>query len=138
MSGVSSQRGTLPWTAPEILRTPEAVTEKADVFRRAARLLRCAAKGLLDQSVGPAAPASTPAQPHPPVTSFAVVMWELWTGQEPFAGMNYLALMMRLANPRERLRPPVPGTSYWEGEWGQPRLQHSPVHAQPATACCDR
>lgn len=33
VTGVSSQRGTLPWTAPEILRTPEAVTEKVDVFR---------------------------------------------------------------------------------------------------------
>lgn len=32
VSGVSSQRGTLPWTAPEILRTPDAVTEKIDVF----------------------------------------------------------------------------------------------------------
>lgn len=28
VSGVSSQRGTLPWTAPEILRTPDKVTEK--------------------------------------------------------------------------------------------------------------
>jgi serine/threonine protein kinase len=33
VSGVSSQRGTLPWTAPEILRTPDAVTEKVDVYR---------------------------------------------------------------------------------------------------------
>jgi hypothetical protein len=29
VSGVSSQRGTLPWTAPEIIRTPLAVTHKA-------------------------------------------------------------------------------------------------------------
>ena len=28
VSGVSSQRGTLPWTAPEIIKTPHAVTEK--------------------------------------------------------------------------------------------------------------
>ena len=33
VSGVNSQRGTLPWTAPEIISTPEAVTEKIDVFR---------------------------------------------------------------------------------------------------------
>ena len=39
-----TQRGTLPWTAPEIIRSPAAVTEKVDVF------------------------------------SFAIVMWELWTG----------------------------------------------------------
>ena len=28
VSGVSSQRGTLPWTAPEVIRTPGRVTEK--------------------------------------------------------------------------------------------------------------
>lgn len=28
VSGVSSQRGTLPWIAPEIIKTPHAVTEK--------------------------------------------------------------------------------------------------------------
>lgn len=33
VTGVTSQRGTLPWTAPEIICTPEAVTEKVDVFR---------------------------------------------------------------------------------------------------------
>ena len=33
VTGVNSQRGTLPWTAPEILRTPDTVTEKVDVYR---------------------------------------------------------------------------------------------------------
>jgi serine/threonine protein kinase len=28
VSGVSSSRGTLPWIAPEIIKHPEAVTEK--------------------------------------------------------------------------------------------------------------
>lgn len=28
VSNVSSQRGTLPWIAPEIIKTPHAVTEK--------------------------------------------------------------------------------------------------------------
>lgn len=32
VSGVTSQRGTLPWTAPEIIRTPDKVTEKVDIF----------------------------------------------------------------------------------------------------------
>lgn len=32
LTNMSSQRGTLPWIAPEILRTPDTVTEKADVF----------------------------------------------------------------------------------------------------------
>lgn len=39
VTGVNSQRGTLPWTAPEIIRTPHAVTEKIDVFRCGARCL---------------------------------------------------------------------------------------------------
>jgi hypothetical protein len=47
--------------------------------------------------------------------SYGIVMWELWTGLEPFAGINYHALMMRLASPKERLRPPVPGGPDWEG-----------------------
>lgn len=38
-------------------------------------------------------------------------------GLEPFAGMNYHALMLRLASPGERLRPPLPGSADWEGEW---------------------
>ena len=29
VSNVSSQRGTLPWIAPEIIKSPHAVTEKA-------------------------------------------------------------------------------------------------------------
>lgn len=28
VSGVSSSRGTLPWIAPEIIKSPDAVTEK--------------------------------------------------------------------------------------------------------------
>jgi serine/threonine protein kinase len=80
VSGVTSQRGTLPWTAPEILRSPDAVTEKVDVF------------------------------------SFGIVMWELWTGKEPYEGLNYHALMVQLANPEARLRPPVPGSPEWDGE----------------------
>ena len=71
MSGVTSQRGTLPWTAPEILRSPHAVNEKADVF------------------------------------SYGIIMWELWTSKEPYEGLNYHNLMMQLANPAVKLRPPV-------------------------------
>lgn len=68
------------------------------------------------------------------------VMWELWTSQEPYAGMNYHALMMRLASPKEQLRPPLPGSPEWEGElppsshelaaW--PRLPPCCVHCMTA------
>lgn len=43
-------------------------------------------------------------------------MWELDTGLEPYQGQNYHALLLRLANPREQLRPPLPGGPDWEGE----------------------
>lgn len=65
-------RGTLPWTAPEIIRTPKAVTEKADVY------------------------------------SFGIVMWELWTGREPFDGINYHALLHQMSM-QPGLRPAMPG-----------------------------
>ncbi len=32
-------------------------------------------------------------------------------------GLNYHALMLRLANPKEQLRPPLPGSPDWEGGW---------------------
>ena len=77
VSGVTAQRGTLPWMAPEILRTPHEVTEKVDVF------------------------------------SFAIVLWEMWTSREPYEGVNYHNLLMQLASPEVRLRPPLPGTKEW-------------------------
>ena len=58
-----------------------------------------------------------PSGVHPPLASdrcsFGVVLWELWTGLEPYADLNYHALMMRLAADRatgEQLRPPLPGS----------------------------
>lgn len=33
VSGVSSSRGTLPWIAPEIIKSPDAVTEKVLALR---------------------------------------------------------------------------------------------------------
>ena len=38
VSNVSSQRGTLPWIAPEIIKTPHAVTEKVRVVSVASPL----------------------------------------------------------------------------------------------------
>ncbi|KAK9790346.1 hypothetical protein WJX73_008358 [Symbiochloris irregularis] len=78
VSGVSSQRGTLPWIAPEIIKTPHAVTEKADVY------------------------------------SFGVVLWELWTGREPYEGLNYHALLHQITTSSAQVRPVMPGTAEWD------------------------
>jgi serine/threonine protein kinase len=32
-AGIDSLRGTLPWIAPEIMKNPASVTEKADIYR---------------------------------------------------------------------------------------------------------
>jgi serine/threonine protein kinase len=32
VAGVNSLRGTLPWMAPEILKSPDAVDERSDVY----------------------------------------------------------------------------------------------------------
>lgn len=84
ISGVSSQRGTLPWTAPEILKRPEKVCERCDVY------------------------------------SFAICLWELWTGQEPYQNVNYHALMHQLTSPGSIVRPPIPGTPEWESSEPSP------------------
>ncbi|KAL0025127.1 hypothetical protein WJX77_001678 [Trebouxia sp. C0004] len=78
VSNVSSQRGTLPWIAPEIIKTPHAVTEKVDVY------------------------------------SFGVVLWELWTGREPYDGLNYHALLHQITTSKGLVRPPMPNSPEWE------------------------
>ena len=57
----------------------------------------------------PAGPQHPSPPLHPPPASFPA-------GLEPFSGLNYHALMLRLANPAEQLRPPLPGSSDWEGD----------------------
>ncbi|KAK9903274.1 hypothetical protein WJX75_001673 [Coccomyxa subellipsoidea] len=78
VSNVTSQRGTLPWIAPEIIKTPHAVTEKVDVY------------------------------------SFGVVLWELWTGREPYEGLNYHALLHQITLTGGGLRPTLPNSPKWE------------------------
>lgn len=77
--GVTSLRGTLPWMAPEIIKAPHTVNEKADIY------------------------------------SFGVIMWELWTGQEPFEGLHLHALLHQMTSPCG-LQLAVPGSPEWEGE----------------------
>lgn len=55
---------------------------------------------------GMAQPPSQDGPPHTPA----------YSKPRTRAGMNYHALMMRLANPAEQLRPPLPGSPDWEGE----------------------
>jgi serine/threonine protein kinase len=69
VSGVNSHRGTLPWTAPELLNAPTRASEKVDVY------------------------------------SFAVLMWELWTGAYPYAGMHEQTIMCGIM--MRSLRPDV-------------------------------
>lgn len=56
--------------------------------------------------------------PHVDVYSYGIVLWELWTGREPFEGMNYHAILFSMTNAREVLRPPLPGHPEWDDNYG--------------------
>ena len=50
------------------------------------------------------------------VYSFGIVMWELWTGREPYEGLNYHALLHQITTSNGLLRPPLPDAPDWEFE----------------------
>jgi serine/threonine protein kinase len=50
------------------------------------------------------------------IYSFGVVMWELWTSQEPFEGMQLHALLHQLTGPN-RLKLPIPGEESWKDQY---------------------
>lgn len=47
------------------------------------------------------------------VYSFGIVLWELWTGKEPYEGLNYHALLHQITT-SACVRPPLPGGPDWE------------------------
>ena len=87
VSGVSSQRGTLSWYW-SLLEQRTAVAIPADVLTHRVRL-------------------------QVDVYSFGIVLWELWTGREPYEGLNYHALLHQITTACN-VRPPLPGSSDWE------------------------
>lgn len=121
VSGVKPHTGTLPWMAPEILKTPNCVGDKVVVGialitppgeQHRFRPYRGRFSALLSHPV-PAAFWPTAHVPQADIYSFGIVMWELWTSLEPYAGMHYANLLhQRMTEPN--LRPPVPGTPAWE------------------------
>ena len=48
------------------------------------------------------------------VFSFGVVLWELWTGREPYEGLNYHALLHQITTSSTTVRPALPGSPEWE------------------------
>ncbi|CAK9133982.1 unnamed protein product [Ilex paraguariensis] len=63
-------RGTIPWMAPELLKSKDMVTEKVDVY------------------------------------SFGIAMWELLTGEEPYANMRSKEIIGGII--KGNLRPEIP------------------------------
>ena len=159
VSGVSSQRGTLPWIAPEIIKTPHAVTEMVRPRQHPGRHPAAPAPPPAPEHHGPmqarppggrgapslalhaarprhhtccsrsSASASWTCRPCRPrmqqapadwapllqvdVYSFGIVLWELWTGREPYEGLNYHALLHQITT-STCVRPPLPGSPDWE------------------------
>lgn len=52
------------------------------------------------------------------VFSFGVVLWELWTGKEPYDGLNYHALYHQMTTSTKSLRPSMPGSPDWDQNVG--------------------
>jgi serine/threonine protein kinase len=48
------------------------------------------------------------------VYSFGVVLWELWTGREPYEGLNYHALLHQITITNGSLRPTLPTSPEWD------------------------
>ena len=71
------------------------------------------------------------------VYSFGIVLWELWTGREPYEGLNYHALLHQITS-ANNMRPPLPGTPEYEllGEGSPPEPAAGFCTLVQVGACC--
>ena len=69
------------------------------------------------------------------VFSFGVVLWELWTGREPYEGLNYHALLHQITTSASTVRPMLPGTPEWEST-GEPSPAEPCPGYQALVECC--
>jgi hypothetical protein len=69
------------------------------------------------------------------VYSFGIVLWELWTGREPFEGLNYHALLHQMTSAGQAMRPPMPGTPEWDSEDGEPPPEPAPGYRALIERC---
>lgn len=92
--------------------------------------IKCSDSGVHQQtgsSTGSSRSAAASAAVHD-LATVQVIMWELWTGQEPFEGIHLHALLHQLAQP-EGLSLPIPGSPDWRSE--------EPPPPEPASGWCD-
>ena len=68
------------------------------------------------------------------VFSFGVVLWEIWTGKEPYEGLNYHALLHQLTSV-SGLRPPLPGSPEWERDGHEPLAELAPGYISLMQHC---
>ena len=67
--------------------------------------------------------------------SFGIVLWELWTGREPFEGLNYHALLHQMTSAGQAMRPPIPGTAEWDYQDGEPPPEPAPGYRALIERC---